>query len=270
MASLKHVICNGLRISYGVYGSGRRSLMLFHGLVGSSRLDSADIQPVEARDLRLIIVDRPGYGDSDCFAMNRISDFVPMAEAVLNELGIDRLDLAGASAGASYAWAAAAAWGERVNDLFILAGVPTVYKPEILDLYSGENLELYRAIPDMSLEELQDFFTGVITGDEVISRGHGEVIPWLEDSTRNRCHGMASQTRLQIRDWGIDFGHIRATVHLFHSPGDEEVPFEAANKMAELVPGSRLNIDGKEDKAPEPEEHMASIDRGIAWMLSRY
>ena len=270
MTSLKQIIYNGLRISYSVYGSGSHPLMLFHGLVGSSRLDSADIQPIEARDLRLIIVDRPGYGDSDCFAMNRICDFVPMAEIVLNELGIDRINLAGASAGAPYAWAAAAAWGERVKDLFILAGVPTVYKQEILTLYSGENLELYRAIPDMSLEELQDFFTRVITGDEVTSRGHGEVIPWLEDSTRNRCHGMSNQCSLQVQDWGVDFARIRADVHIFHSPADEEVPFETAKKMAELVPGSRLSVDGKENKVPKPGEHMASIDRGISWMLARY
>lgn len=266
---LNYVSYNGLRVSYGVYGRGSHSLMLFHGLVGSARFDSADIQRIEERDLRLIIVERPGYGESDCVEMSRICDFAPMAEAVLDELGTGRLDLAGTSAGAPYAWAAAAAWGERVKNLFILAGVPAVYQPEILNLYTGESLEIYKAMPAMSLQELQDFFTQIMTGDEMMSRGHGEANPWLEDSTRHRCHGMASQSRLQIRDWGADFGHIRAKVRLFHSPVDEMVPFEAAQKMVELVPGSLL-IQDNESQAPEPGEHMASIERGITWMLARY
>lgn len=270
MTSLNHVSYNGKRISYRVYGSGSHSLMLFHGLVGSAYLSKTDIQRIEARDLSLIMVERPGYGGSDCFEMNRVSDFVPMAEAVLDELGTGRLDLAGTSAGGPYAWAAAAAWGERVENLFILAGVPTVYQPEILDLYSGENLAFYKALPNMSLGELQDFFTGIMTGDEMMERGHGDVNPWLEDSIKNRCHGMASQSRIQIRDWGADFGRIRAKVRLYHSPEDEMVPFAAAQKMAELVPGSRLVVDSDVQAQEGSGVHMASIDRAISWMLARY
>lgn len=269
MTPLNHITYNGSRISYGIYGQGSHSLVLFHGLVGSASLSHSDLELIEQCNIRLIIVERPGYGNSDCLEMNRICDFAPMAEAVLDKLKIDRIDLAGTSAGAPFAWAAAAAWEDRVNNLFILAGVPAVYKKEILELYHGENLAFYEAIPEMSLQELQTLFSRIMTTDEITDLGHGEVSHWLEASTGNRCHGMASQTRLQIKNWGTDFDRIQSKVHLFHSPADEEVPFEAARKMTELVPGSRLTADG-ENMAPKPGEHMASINRGMKWILARY
>jgi pimeloyl-ACP methyl ester carboxylesterase len=269
MTSLHHINTNGLRISYGVYGSGNNSLMLFHGLVGSARLESSEIKMIEAYDLRLIIVNRPGYGESECFEMNSVCDFVPMAGSVLDELEINRLDLVGISAGAPYAWAAAAAWGDRVKELFILSGVPAIYKPEILDLYTGKNLAFYKAIVNMSLQDQQALFCRIMTGDELENLGHGEARTRLAESTGNNCHGMANQSRIQIRNWGMDFDQIRSKVNLFHSPADEEVPFEAAQKMGELVPDALLTVDGK-NQVQKSGEHMASIDRGMAWMLARY
>ncbi|MCG8643683.1 MAG: hypothetical protein MI862_28425 [Desulfobacterales bacterium] len=60
------------------------------------------------------------YGESDCIEMDKVSDFNTMLDRVMSQLDIWHADLVGISAGASYAYAAAGAWTEKIGTFYIL------------------------------------------------------------------------------------------------------------------------------------------------------
>ncbi|MCG8640496.1 MAG: alpha/beta hydrolase [Desulfobacterales bacterium] len=267
----KHVFLdNNEKIGYATYGDGAHSLILFHGLVGSALLDTATTADLPASDVRLVVVERPGYGESDCIEMDKVSDFNPMLERVMSELDIRHADLVGISAGASYAYAAAGAWPEKVGTVYILGGLPAVYRKSILDVYPESEQAFYDSIRSKSLKAVQDIFYDIMTPDAPVRGGKNmPVDKWLAESIKNNCHGMANQVMLQIQHWGVELEQIRSKVRLYHSPHDEEVPFAAAELMAGLFPDAEL-IPCQAFDASQKEIHVKSIGHGLDWVLSHY
>jgi pimeloyl-ACP methyl ester carboxylesterase len=105
----------GRTVGFATYGSeGGVRVIWCHGGPGC-RLDSGHLD-VEATgaDLLLVGIDRPGYGKSTPFPGRTLSDWVPDALAVADELGIDKFIAIGVSTGGAYALALAALLPDRV------------------------------------------------------------------------------------------------------------------------------------------------------------
>ena len=100
---------DGRTIGFADYGTPDQTALLWcHGGPGS-RFEPAFFAEAASRaGLRLIGIDRPGYGFSTPQPGRTIGGWVPDAIAVLDHLGIDRLLVAGASTGGAYALALAA------------------------------------------------------------------------------------------------------------------------------------------------------------------
>jgi pimeloyl-ACP methyl ester carboxylesterase len=89
-------------------------VMLMHGGPGS-RLLCPDEDATAAAEVRLLTVDRPGYGGSD-----RRPDPTPLGwaddvQALADRLGLERFAVVGFSAGGGYALACAARMPERIS-----------------------------------------------------------------------------------------------------------------------------------------------------------
>ena len=99
---------DGRIVSFADYGMpGQTAVVWCHGGPGS-RLEPAYVSDsASSAGLRLIGIDRPGYGRSTPQAGRTIGGWVPDAIAVLDHLGIDRFVVVGLSTGGAYALALA-------------------------------------------------------------------------------------------------------------------------------------------------------------------
>lgn len=242
-------IGNGFQLSYRIYGSGSRDVILLHGLIGGSWLGEEWISAIEAADVRLIVPDRPGYGGSSQITMNRVADWIPMIIAAADQLALSNVHVIGCSAGAPYAYATAVALPEHVEKVWVLGGVPAVYERSILEHYAPENQAAYKDFARKPLSSIQAYYQPQMKAALDASKDTREayIIHALEEALTQECFGMAQESKLQIIPWGLDFSLIQQQITLHHSKTDEMVPYSAAQEMPKFFSNVQfIDIDTSE------------------------
>ncbi|MEY9325016.1 alpha/beta fold hydrolase [Sinorhizobium fredii] len=98
-------------------------LVLIHGVGMRLEAWAPQIAALSSR-CRVIAVDMPGHGESDRLDRDAtLGDFVAWLGAFLDDLKLERANLAGHSMGALIAGGAAASFGERIRRVALLNGV---------------------------------------------------------------------------------------------------------------------------------------------------
>src|SRR5262249_35007153 len=120
-----------------------------HGGPGSRLSSRAGAESAAAAGLRLIGIDRPGYGLSTPWPGRTIVDWVPDALAVAAALAVGRSAVLGSSPGGSYALALAALVPDGVVAVLLCCAIPDVRWPEGRRLIgpAGRSAEIWSA-PD--------------------------------------------------------------------------------------------------------------------------
>jgi pimeloyl-ACP methyl ester carboxylesterase len=110
------VMPDGRSVGFAAYGSDAGTPVVWcHGGPGS-RLEPAGFEPfVDQLGLRVIGIDRPGYGLSSPLPDRSIADWVPDGLAVADALGVQEFLAVGVSTGGAYAFALAASAPARVR-----------------------------------------------------------------------------------------------------------------------------------------------------------
>jgi pimeloyl-ACP methyl ester carboxylesterase len=105
-----------------------RPVLYFHGALGSALEWPLDPQSAARAGLRLIGVDRPGYGGSDAAPGRRLTDWPEDVRQLADGLGIGRFRIIAWSAGTGYALACGVAMPERIERMDLVgAAVPESY-----------------------------------------------------------------------------------------------------------------------------------------------
>lgn len=107
----------GRRLAYGRAGEGA-PLVLIHGLAGSTRWWSRNIEPL-ARHFDVIALDLLGFGGSRGGAFVLI-EAAELVRGLLDQLGIHRCHVIGHSMGGTIAFDLALRWPERVDRLVLV------------------------------------------------------------------------------------------------------------------------------------------------------
>ena len=142
---------HGHRITYDVYGTGDRVLVIVHGLLMNRRMYDTLAPEIASRGNRVVTVDLLGHGRSDRLANRQIYSMTAFADQVLALL--DHLELAapvvgGTSLGANVGLEFAAHHPDRAGALFIempvledaLLGAALIFTPILLGLRLGNPL----------------------------------------------------------------------------------------------------------------------------------
>ena len=114
---------DGRRLAYAEHGDPAGSpAFYFHGTPGS-RLEGRLLGDAAVRHgVRLIAVDRPGYGRSDYKRGRKLIDWPDDVADTADALGIDRFAVIGLSGGGPHAQALAARMPDRVTSATIVSG----------------------------------------------------------------------------------------------------------------------------------------------------
>ena len=229
------------------------------------------VQAAQDRNLRIILIARPGYELSTPRPGRRVVDVAADTAAVLDALGLDRFVTAGWSGGGPHALACVAALPGRCLAGASIAGVAP-YDVEGLDWLAGmgpENVAEFDAAVSgpAALTEFLDREapgTGGLTGDAVAS-GLGGLISAADAAVLTGeyashlaaalraavSHGIAGwrdDDLAFVQDWGFWFSGgppevpARAPVAIWQGDQDRMVPYAHGQWLAEHLPGSHAHL----------------------------
>ena len=230
---------NEQKIGYRAYGNGENTIIFLHGLLGSSRISGEWKTAVEKADVCLIALERAGYGDSSQLEIESVGNWIPIIQKVARELNISHCDVVGVSAGAPYAYAVACALPDVVRKVWILAGVPAAYEDSILKHYTEEDQLLYKRFKEKAIADTQDFYMDYLKQTLEHCTGNDQktcdeyVVHIIEENLKQKCYGMALESKLQILPWNLPLRSIRQPVIMYHAKEDEMIPFMAAKEMSQ-------------------------------------
>jgi pimeloyl-ACP methyl ester carboxylesterase len=257
-----HVVTmrDGRRVAVDEHGTaGGPVVVLLHSTPGSRLLDPDPAVTAEA-GVRLLTLDRPGYGDSSPLAEGTASTVADRADdvaSVLASLGISHAAIAGWSHGGQVAAAVAARYSEHVRAVAMIgAPAPDDDVPWLLEDQRAF-LPALRADPGSAAAmlapalapmagDLQMAVANSVVGeaDEAVYRSIQPAFDrFLTGSIRQGSTGLAADiVAEEVAPWGFDPRTVGDPVHLFYGEADVVVPPPHADWWAERLHDCQLHL----------------------------
>jgi pimeloyl-ACP methyl ester carboxylesterase len=195
---------------------GGRPFIHFHGTPGS-RLELAFADGIaEASGVRIIAMDRPGYGRSTQapFGLTSVAN---MALRVADQIGLDKFCTTGWSGGAPFALATAAIARERVPAVGVMAGAgPFQLVPGALDRLSDGDKAAEELLPGDRQAACEGFLEGFDLNPALVSadRLYREFEPLLSETDRQVWANHAEEILVEMREamtqgaWGCGWDNV--------------------------------------------------------------
>jgi len=260
------------RLAYTEYGDADGDPIVFlHGTPGSRLLGSLFETAAEEHGIRLLAVDRPGYGASDPWPARSISDAGAYISAVLDDADIEAAALLAFSGGSPQAIAAAASHADRVSRVDIVSGAtpPSVSEetpaiqqvlatlatrvpPVLGGLLRGQAWLAGRLAPEVVVAQYR-----ADDPDEPIPAATAELIKadFIEAVSQSR-RGAITELRTNAAAWGVDFERIDTLVEFRHGGRDTNVPLGDARRFASILPDSDLTV-------YDDADHLETLLQGV-------
>lgn len=253
---------DGRTVGYAAYGPATGLAVLdCHGGPGSRLASPAAVEAATAAGIRLVGIDRPGYGLSTPWPGRTIAGWVPDALAVADALGVDRFAVTGSSTGGSYAVALASRAPERVTAVLLCCALTDMRWPEGRALVggSGRSGDIWSA-PDRAaaIEIAREFWgddglhvatsaTDVLAPadaalfvDPEFVRG---VLVGMQQAFAWGVQGYVDDRIADGAGWGeLDLAAVTCPVTIVHGTDDRLVDVRVAHHNAELFPHAQLRI----------------------------
>jgi pimeloyl-ACP methyl ester carboxylesterase len=253
-------------------------LFFLHGTPGSRLRRPPNEDDVRAAGLRLLMYDRPGYGESDRHAGRRIVDCVPDVEAIADALGLDQFHVVGGSGGGPHALALAARLGSRITAVECWVS-PAPYDRIDFEFTAGmdpENVREYGWALE-SAEVLQRNLVGEaeqmlgqfaseseeVLGEIDLAAADLQLIARTDVQTtmgamvaeafRTGVWGWVDDDIAMIEPWGFELDEIEVPVTLRYGSEDVLVPAAHGEWLGRHVPRARVIVDDSGGHLVSPE-----------------
>ena len=261
------------KLGYLIIGEGH-PVFWFHGLPGS-RISVLNLSKISG-PLKLIGVDRPGFGLSNFTAKRRMSDFAQDVCYLADQLKIDKFAVVGWSGGGHYAITCAALLPERVTKAIVISGLS-------LPLNTSEMNSMNKMMFDQGT---RSFFGSIIqrqvrgrffqflseprklrrtSAGKYFLQQYAEVDHnfWLSKENfwsrlrevygqslveaygqgEDSIKAMIQEIKLMKEGWDVDLSLIPSgTVYIWHGTADLNIPVYNAHKNAKEIPSAHLEI----------------------------
>jgi pimeloyl-ACP methyl ester carboxylesterase len=253
---------------------GGTPVMALHGSPGRG-MDFAVYHDIASRcGVRIIGVDRPGYGHSTYQPHRSLSDWPGDVTQLSDHLGMARFGVIGHSAGGPHALACARFLSGRLLGCGVLSGLaPQAHAPIIQGMLLSNRIQtsLYRhwpsrldgvaagmgflAVPlvapmlrvtrrhperevDRLMEKmLPECDAAVVARPEIRANLVAEAAAFNCSTLRTSIQDMA----ICIRDWGFELEDIQVPIDLWHGELDRNVPVAHARSLESALPSATLH-----------------------------
>jgi pimeloyl-ACP methyl ester carboxylesterase len=250
-------LADGRLLAWAEWGDPRGAPLIFLHPCPGSRMLCPDPDATAAAGVRLITVDRPGYGRSDCVADPTLAGFARDLERLLDHLWLGRVPVIGWGGGGQYAAACAAVLGERVSAAALVA---TPAPNTQLRRPSPALLELAERAENDSFQELagaRSMATSLAAAPQRVedrwdsppdlaARARPEIRLALSamwgEAFRTGAHGLAADMVAGSRPWGFSAGAVVARTALLYGDLDPVVDPAHGRWWARALPRARLTV----------------------------
>jgi len=252
-------VADGRSIGFADYGTPDQTAVLWcHGGPGN-RLEPSLVADAAGRaGLRLIGIDRPGYGRSTVQPGRTIGGWVSDANAVLDHLGVERLLVVGVSTGGAYALALAAS-SPRVIGAVACCAVSDMQWAEGRAMnvcchafWNARSRDEALAIAKTTFGEHGEKLlpplgpVGDDPSDVALFASPDFLKWWIGFVPDMFTHGVAGYVDDRLADaagWiTFDVSRIACPVMVLHGTSDGLMPVANAHHTASIVPGATLRI----------------------------
>lgn len=272
---------DGRRLAYTEYGDPRgHPTLYFHGFPGS-RLEAqlADASAAQAQ-VRLIAIDRPGFGGSDYQAHRSLMDWPADVACLADALQLGQFTVVGVSGGAPYAAACARQMPQRLDALGMVSGIAPLNDAARLHgmlLPNRWTLKLARRWPRLLRAALRPagllmkYQPGVMItllarrlpapDCKVLTRPRVQQIltASLAESLRTGTRGHACELSILTRPWGFEIADITVPVLLWHGRRDRIIPVAHAHYLHQTLPRSSCRVFAAEAHFSLAIDHISEI-----------
>lgn len=233
-----------------------------HGTPGSRLERPPDGSLPSALGVRLLTLDRPGYGLSDFQPGRRFMDWPDDVAQLADALGIPQFGLLGYSGGGPYVLACAARLPDRVRAA-VLVSSPSPLAPGVMRGMAPMYRASYRLarLPWPLAQVAYAAQMRTFQADPVrVIRGLGlalappdrrvlahvevqrEIVASMAEAFRQGARGYAWDDRLFSRPWGIPLERITISIRLWHGEADVEAPPAMAHALVQALPFAQLTL----------------------------
>jgi pimeloyl-ACP methyl ester carboxylesterase len=249
---------DGRRIAVAEFGSaGGPAVVFLHRSPGSRLLDP-DPAATAAAGVRLVGIDRPGYGGTDAVDVPARAVAADDVEAVVAALGLEDVAVVGWSGGGQFAVEAAARPGVRARSLTLLATPAPHF--ELPWPMPEELVAICDAIPSdpagglVSVRAAMGWLAGApgvaavgdpSPADAAVRERPGvadALVAMTVESVRQGGEGMAFDIVAGSLHDPFPFDAIDVPVRLFHGDADENVGLEHQGWWAERLRGAERHV----------------------------
>jgi pimeloyl-ACP methyl ester carboxylesterase len=255
---------DGRRLGYGEYGKPDGEPGFYcHGHPGSRLEPRFADEAAAAAGVRIIALDRPGYGLSDFQPHRTILDWPRDVKEVADMLGLDRFSVLGSSGGGPYALACAHEIPERVTRAGVISGVglynaPGATRgmrwqnrvgfqlgarfPPLARLIMWSMERQVRRSPERTLDAIAQAMSA--SDAEIVRRPEvREVLAAaIAEAFRQGSQGAALDVVLLGRPWGFRLDAIKPLVFLWQGETDVLVPPAMGRHLAAQIPNCRATF----------------------------
>jgi pimeloyl-ACP methyl ester carboxylesterase len=251
---------DGRQMAFCEWGDLRgRPVVLLHGMPGS-RLFCPDEEATEAAGVRLLTMDRPGYGRSDPRPDRTLLDWADDYIELASQLDLPPCPVLGWSSGGPYALALGFRAPARVPTIGLAASDgPTDQVPGALDAYSpngraaAELVARDRAAGVVAFNKHCAWYAGDGwqtmfaaswgEADDRVLAGLGTLEAmkqWIREGARQGSAGYAADAIAQSLPWGFSVAEIRQPAYVWWGESDPNVGRAHTDYLAESIPRAIL------------------------------
>jgi pimeloyl-ACP methyl ester carboxylesterase len=212
---------------------------------------------------RLIVPDRPGFGDSTLDPHRTLAGWSADIGRLLDHLDIDHYSTLGLSGGGPHALALAHGLPERIVRVAVASGVAPPEMPDLrkgmwfpvrLIHWSGSsaprlNRFLLRQMGSFYSDEDQvrrRMLQAMPAPDVELMERRPEIVSIFAEAAqaahRNGIAGDAHEWTLYVNDWGFRLEEIEAEVGLWYGAYDRQAPARMGAHLEERLPNATLRV----------------------------
>jgi pimeloyl-ACP methyl ester carboxylesterase len=256
---------DGRQVGFATFGDpDGLPVFYLHGSFGS-RLEGriAHVAGLN-RHVRLIAVDRQGFGLSDLPPQARLSDWPLDLEEIAHQLGLERFSVLGVAGGGAFALASAARLPKRVRAVALISSRSPHDRPGVLAGMDFRARLFLHILPrwaprlllrlqqraarlaDRDPAELLREASGTLPPSERPALASPEIAEIFMDAAyecfRSGAQGMVRELCLLAEPWGFGLDGVDAPVFLWHGETDRISPVAMAHVLARELAKSQLHV----------------------------
>lgn len=242
---------DGRKLSYRIYGYPEgEPVFYFHGFPSSGIevMLNNNRQIAKELNIKIIAVNRPGYGISDFKPERTLLDWPDDISELADSMGIDKFSVLGVSGGGPYAIVCAYKIPGRLNKVGVISGVGPYDAPGAKQGAAGPILKSPRVIrkfilkgfrkmidknPEKVTRKMQKRFPESDRAVIAIPEERDVLLNAIKEGLSAGPDGALQDTKIYKDYWGFNLEDVKKEVYLWHGEEDLSVPVETGRFVAE-------------------------------------